>query len=197
MFVMGTESYALAYWAGDILSMALGFGVVHELFASLLKDHPGIRDIGLASYKWAALLFMVLAVISCAMAQDRPVNLLAVLLTFERGVRIVQCGLLGCLFLFSYGLGLSWRNHSFGFALGFAAFVTAELVVVAARWHAGEAGRQMYFWLKPLSFDVATVVWAGYAFQDHPEPLPDLPVSAPQLESWNMGVVELLRRQWN
>src|SRR5579859_6786979 len=119
VLVMRKESYALAYWAGDVLSMALGFAVIHELFASMLKNHPGIRDIGLVSYKWAALLLVVLAVASCAMTQDRPVQLLlATLLTFERGVRIVQCGLLGCLFLFSYYLGLSWRNHAFGFALG-------------------------------------------------------------------------------
>ena len=196
--VAETSIYSLAYWLGDAISMALGFAVIYELFASVLEDYEGLRELGLMLYRWAAVVLMFVAVISCATTQGSETQqLLAALLTLERGVRIVQCGLLGFLFLFSYSLGLSWRNYSFGFALGFSIFVIAELVVVAARWHAGAAGRDMYFWLKPLSFDMATIIWAGYVLQREPKTSAALELSGSQMADWNASILQLLQRQWN
>lgn len=197
LLLTGRHSYARVYWSGDALAMVLGFAVIYELFANALKDYEGVRDLGLMLYKWAAVGLMLLAVISCATASggEGPSFIIA-LLTLERGVGIVQCGLFAFLFFFSYCLGLSWRDHAFGFAIGYALFVIADLVVVAARWHAGAVGQRMYFWLTPLSFDVAIVVWFLYALQ--PEAGASSLVSVPeaQIADWNASMVQFLRRQW-
>lgn len=194
----GRSNYASLYWFGDALSMVLGFAVISELFESVLKEYEGVRDLGLLLYKWAAVGLMVIAVISCASATggEAPPFIIA-LLTLERGVRFVQCGLFLFLFFFSACLGLSWRNHAFGFALGYAIFVISDLVIVAARWHAGAVGQRMYFWLTPLSFDVAVIVWFIYALQPEIQDSPLVSVTNRQVADWNATVLQLLRREWS
>jgi len=194
----GSPRYHVVYWGGDVVSMSLGFAVIYELFANVVGDYEGIRDLGLMLYKWSAVALMFIAVVSVATTPSKEMQQwIDALLALERGVRIVQCGLLGFLFLFFYYLGLSWRKCTFGFALGFAIFVVSELVIVAARWHAGPAGKEMYYWLKPVSFDIATVIWAGYALQREPEQVPAFSIYDSQMASWNASVLQLLRRQWD
>ena len=192
------KNYVYTYWVGDAVSMALGFAVIYELFAIVLQDYEAIRNLGFLLYKWSAVVLLFVAVISCATTQGSETNQwVAALLTLERGVRIVQCGLLAFLFLFAKYLGLSWRSYAFGVALGFALFVSVELVVTAARWHAGTVGREMYYWLKPLSFDCATLIWAVYVLQREPKTNAQPRFSPSELDNWNLALRQLVQRQWN
>ena len=193
-----TAIYFYTYLAGDLIVLALGFAVIFELFAKVLEDYEGIRRLGLMLYKWAAVVLMFGAVVVCATTQGSEVyQVMATVLTLQRGAYIVQCGLLAFLFLFAKYLGLSWRNYVFGIAIGFAIFISVELVVAAARWHVGIVGREMYYWLKPIAFDCATVIWAGYILQREPKSSSQPAFSPSELAQWNASVLQLLQRQWN
>lgn len=193
-----SRNYFYIYLFGDLITLGLGFAVIFELFSRVLEDYEGIRRLGFILYKWAAVVLMFIAVITCASTQgSETYALMTGILALERGVCIVQCGLLAFLFLFAKYLGLSWRNYVFGIAIGFAVFISVELIVASSRWHVGPVGREMYMWLKPLSFDVATLIWAGYVLQREPAACSTLSISDSQLASWNASVLQLLGRQWN
>jgi len=57
--------------------------------------------------------------------------LIQAITTLQRSVRMVQCGLILFLLLFSRFLGVSKRQQSFGIALGFGLFASVELILIA------------------------------------------------------------------
>ncbi len=106
--------------------------MIHEVFLDVFRPYHTLRDLGLSpvqvggpghadgrgcgggfeSVRWRF--------------PDR-----AAIMTLQRSVRVVQCGLMLFLLVFSRYLGTNWRQKSFGIALGFGAFASVELSLVA------------------------------------------------------------------
>src|SRR5438034_9154632 len=78
------------------------------------------------------MLLVAGVVMASSPAAGDPV--LQAIVTLQRCVRVVQCGLILFLLIFSKYLGVSWRQQSFGIALGFGSLAPAELTLV--RFHA-------------------------------------------------------------
>jgi hypothetical protein len=141
------------------------------------------------------VVLTIIAVLAAAVSPGQDhIRISIAVVTFERTVRIVQCGLILFLFLFAKTLGLSWKHHSFGIAFGFALFAAVSVIVYGVRAHLGPIAAETVSVLVPTSYLLATLVWAGYLLVPVPE---QVRVSGPlpsELYRWNEAALELLRR---
>jgi hypothetical protein len=150
------------YWITTALSVVLGFKVIHEVFIDIFRPYHTLRDMGSVLFKWAGLVMLLVAGVTAA---SNPITLsgplVQAILTLQRSVRVIQFGLVLFLLFFSKYLGISWRQRSFGVALGFGGFAFAELALIALR-------SGMYL-SEPLmnvvnmsAYNGAIVTWAVY-----------------------------------
>lgn len=127
-----SAAYFYAYWIGSAVSMSIGFKVIHEVFLDVFRPYHTLKDLGTMLFKWAALVMLLVAIVVAASSQagtNQPIT--QAVLVVQRCVRVIQCGLILFLLVFSRYLGVSWRQHSFGIALGFGGYASVELATVA------------------------------------------------------------------
>jgi|SRR5579884_782478 len=162
--------YFFAYWATTAMSVALGFKVIHEIFLDIFRPYYTLKDLGSVLFKWAGLVMLLVAGVMSASSRvgpNDPDPLIQAILTLQRSVRVVQCGLVFFLLVFSKYLGISWKQRSFGIALGFGGFATIELCVIALC--SGGYISQMTLNLANMwAYNLAIVSWIAYCFMNSP-----------------------------
>jgi hypothetical protein len=111
-------------------------------------------------------------------------------------VCIIQLGLLVVLFGASRFLGFSWRNLSFGIALGLGLFAAVELAVTAVRAAYGPATMIVFFnYFTMGTYHVCVMIWLFYAWA--PErymTFSPLAVRENTLEGWNLALKRVIER---
>jgi hypothetical protein len=155
--------YFYSFWISDAISLALGFKVIHEIFLDVFRPYHTLKDLGSVLFKWAALVMLLVAcVVAAASPAAEQGPLVQAVFTVQRCVRVMQCGLILFLLVFSGYLGVSWRQHSFGIALGFGGFASVELAMVAlnAAGRATPAGVNL---TDAIAYNCAILVWMAYA----------------------------------
>ena len=181
--------YFYLYWASTVLSSALGFMVIHEIFQDVFRPYHSLRDLGSVLFKWAGLVMLLVAgVVSLSSTDSDLLPWMHAILVAQRGVRIVQCGLIFFLLAFARYLGVSRRQQSFGIALGFGVFAFAELAAVAS-WVGEHVSTQITNIVNLAAYDAALMVWFGYALAKSPV----RQVSSTLLRSqrWEEGLTEI------
>jgi hypothetical protein len=155
--------YFYAYCITAGLSLVLGFAVIHEIFVSIFRPYHTLRDLGSVLFKWAGLVMLLVAVIVSASGQAlQKEPLVEATLILERSIRVVQCGLIMFLLLFSKYLGISWRQRSFGIALGFGFYATIDLSLLAL--HLGAHISQDVANLITMSAYIISIgIWTAYS----------------------------------
>jgi hypothetical protein len=111
--------YFWLWWTLNGFLMLLEFGVMYEIFVRALKPYSGLIDLGKMLFRWAgAFLLLAAALTAAATADTRVAKCLAAVSLVERGIRLMQCGLLLLFFLFERRLGLAWRSYTVSIGLG-------------------------------------------------------------------------------
>jgi len=124
------------YWALNFIQMLFQFAVMYEVFVNALKPYSALIDLGKMLFRWAALFLVMAAAFTASGAGDtRIARCLAAVEHFERGILLVQCGLLFLFFLFERRLGLSWRSHSVNIGIGLGVSSTLTLLFSYLRDH--------------------------------------------------------------
>jgi hypothetical protein len=158
----GYEAYFYSYWITAIISLVLGFMVIHEIFVDIFRPYHTLKDLGTVLFKWASLVMLLVACVVAAASQTSPEGpLVEAVLTVQRCVRVIQCGLVLFLLIFSRYLGVYWKQRSFGIALGFGAFAGTELFCAALRASASVSEIHSSFAIM-AAYNVAIVLWGGY-----------------------------------
>lgn len=157
------ELFFYLYWATTAVSVGLGFKVIHEIFVDIFRPYHTLRDLGSVLFKWAGLVMLLVSGVVAASSpaiESGPV--VQAVLTLQRSVRVVQCGLVFFLLVFSKYLGISWRQRSFGIALGFGGFASLELAMLALR--VGSYISESTLSLMNMgAYNCAIAVWFVYA----------------------------------
>jgi hypothetical protein len=157
------NAYFYAYWAGAAVSLAIGFKVIHEVFLDVFRPYHTLKDLGTVLFKWAALVMLLVALV---VAASSPANsrlpITQAVVTVQRCVRVIQCGLILFLLVFSRYLGVSWRQHSFGIALGFGGFASVELCAVAL-YSGGQIRPNTQNTMVTTAYLLSILVWICYA----------------------------------
>lgn len=156
------DYYFYLYWVSAGISATLGFKVIHEVFTDVLRPFHALRDFSSMLVRWAGLVVILIAILA-AMGGSHSgfTRITSGLLSLERSVRVMQCGMILFLLMFSRYLGISRRHRSFGVALGFGIFAAAELAVIGLRV-TGMVNPTLLNAASMLAYDISVVVWLCY-----------------------------------
>jgi hypothetical protein len=156
-------AFFYTYWITAAISLTLGFKVIHEIFLDVFRPYHTLKDLGTVLFKWAGLvMLMVAAVVAAASSASDQGPLVQAVLTVQRCVRVVQCGLVLFLLLFARYLRVSWKQQSFGIALGFGVFASVELIALALR--ASDYIHELTVALANMgAYNLTILLWLAYA----------------------------------
>lgn len=155
------EWFFYAYWSGAAVSALLSFKVIHEIFLDVFRPYHMLKDLGTVLFKWTGLVMLLVSVVVAFSNSAHSDPLAQAVTLLQRSVRMVQCGLILFLLLFSQFLGVSRRQQSFGIALGFGLFASVELLLLALySGHYLDVGLMSL--VNTIMYDLAIVVWIAY-----------------------------------
>lgn len=155
------RAFFYAYWTLSVVSLLVGFLVIHEIFSDIFRPFHALKDMGTVLFTWAGLVMLMVAAVVAAASPPAQSPIVQAVLTLQRCVRVTQCGLILFLLVFSKYLGVSRRQQSFGFALGFGGFAVVELAVVAL-YASGRIAENAAALINMAAYSLAVVVWLGY-----------------------------------
>lgn len=178
--------YQYVFMAALAGSTVLRFGIIQEIFNNVLQDHPRLEVLATASTRWLTGLLLLVAFLSAVYSSGTiSDNLMAGVALFSRSVAITQAGLLLSLFLFSRMFGLSWRNFSFGIALGFGILASTDLAVWALRLTDSNVPFvRLLNLLLTGSYHVSVLVWLGYLLAAE-KPVGAATYPVPEMDRWS------------
>jgi hypothetical protein len=167
LFVMHRQSYTLyyfTYWLSAALSVLISFAVLYEIFRHAFRPYEALRDLGVILFRWAALVILLVAGMWIVTSGDQAHegSITNAILLVERSVRLMQCGLVFFLLLFSEYLGISRRNLLFGIALGFGLFASVDMLVASGLSHSGVVHVSVLRWFISGAYNLSAVIWLGY-----------------------------------
>ncbi len=186
MFVLWRCSYNLyyyGYWTTSALGIFLGFAVIREVFLEAFRPYEALRELGEMLFSWSLLVLVIIALLS-AFTQNAPDDnrLFTALMTGERSIRILQCGLVLFMFVFARYLGISAKHQLFGYSLGFGLFAVVEMLsILVWKQFAAVSDFWMRFTISGTYF-VSVLLWLGYSLAPICARKPQM---LPQSEVWN------------
>jgi hypothetical protein len=170
MFKWGVNyaAYFYVYWGFSAIDLILCFMVIHEVFLNIFRPYHTLKDLGTVMFKWAALVMLLVAFVVAASNSGQDMEpILQAITTVQRCVRVAQCGLVLFLMVFSRYLGVSWRQQSFGIALGLGGAAAVELGTLAL--YAGSPISQVTVHVINLvAYNLAILVWFAYLLLESP-----------------------------
>jgi hypothetical protein len=181
-------SYMFCFWAA--VNAVFAFSIIYEIFLDVFRPYPALRDLGSALFKWAAMVMILVSVVTIALSPnwDNPVE--RTILIVQRCIDIAQFGLVIFLLAFCRKLGVTWRRRSFGVALGFGLYSGVELVILAL--HAGTHIHGMLASTIAMGADdVSVLLWLGYSLLEQREA--SVGVLVPQ--RWDDALTEIQPRE--
>jgi hypothetical protein len=187
--------YAYVYWGGRVVSTALRFGMIYEVLRHVFFRYPALARSSRTFFRLATVFLLALAIVAAHSAPGNIIRMLSrILYSFDRSVALLQCGLLVFLFAFTSYLNLSWRDRSFGIALGLGVFASADLTISAARLYLKMAPH--FFDLPTMAaYHVSVIVWLTYMLATK-RSAGSNPVTLPEhdLEIWNLELRRLIQK---
>jgi len=173
----------------------LRFAVIFDICVHMLRDYPGLNDVGRSLFRWATVVLLLIATTIAATTHgvaEGPVILLSVL---DRTASIMQCGLLLLLLVFSQYFALSWRNCAFGLTLGFGVFSSVELATSAIRAQVGSTGADYLDLIVMGTYHCCVLIWGFYLVAPERTAVLTSKVLPPaDLELWNHEMQRLLQQ---
>lgn len=160
------RAYYFGYWTTVALNNLLAFAVLQEIFRDAFRPFEALRDLSVILFRWSALVVMLVVGMS-AITNSNSMQVDTVtdtILLLERNVRIMQCGLVFFLLLFSEYLGISRRHILFGISVGFGFFAATNMLVATAMSHSTVIKRSTLSEINSAAYVVACVIWLGYVW---------------------------------
>jgi hypothetical protein len=177
------------YWICQAISVAFGFGVIHEVFVDVFRSLHTLRDLGTVLFKWAGLVMLLVAgVVSVSTSATELPPWMQAIITAQHCVRMVQVGMVLFLLFFAHYLGVSRRQHSFGIAMGFGAFAVVELALVAS-WVGHHLGNPWVSLVNMTAYNASLATWLGYVAVK--SSVRDTAISLLQPQRWEQSLSDI------
>jgi hypothetical protein len=191
------KAFFIEYYAVAAIISILGFAVLREVFLHIFRPYDALRNFGKMLFRWsAAVLILVATVMTISSAPLTNAPVVNFILTLDRSVRLMQCGLVIFLYLFARQLGLTERHRVFGISLGFGVFASVHLMTVTLTAlipaaTSPSSPSMMYLLNVPyqLAWMVTVAIWSVYMYNPEPERRRATVLELP--ESWNYRLAEI------
>ncbi len=126
------SGYFYTQWISYLAGCIAMFFALQELFVNMMAPLPGLRKLGLAGFRWAAVVSLVLAlssIVTLASASSIQDHLAAIFNEIAICFSVLALCLLAFLVISVHALGLSYRNRVFGLCLGLGLTAAMDLMV--------------------------------------------------------------------
>ncbi len=151
-------------WTTTALSAAVSFGVLLEIFKDAFRPYEALRELSLILFRWCALVVLLVAGM-WAVTSWRSTgidNLTNSIYLVNRCVRMIQCGLVFFMLLFSEYLHISRRNVVFGISVGLGFYAAVNMLVITALPHQTAIPQIALKRLNSAAYLVAMLIWLVY-----------------------------------
>jgi len=185
--------YFYAYWVTSALGIGLGLAVLFEIFQHAFRPYAALRGLASMLFRWAALVLLLVAVITALAAPSGQKPIITAILSLERSIRMMQVGLLVLLLFFSPQLGLSWRHRLFGITAGFGGYAAVSLTLVSLRAQLGIPSDSTYSLINSGAYTFAALTWFAYLLA--PEPARQAVRVQPVPDQWDFALQGIGRTQ--
>jgi len=151
------KSYYLpVYWYTQFACVALGFGILWEIYGVVFRQFPGTARMARFLVSFALAVVLVNTLVQIAITQ--AVGLSSVI-NLERDMRLVQAILLalGIVLVMHYEIPLG--KNAAGILYGYGTFVIANIILLSLR---NQLGPPFYTWWdsgQALSYRITLAVW--------------------------------------
>jgi hypothetical protein len=167
LFIIQRHSYSMYYWGFYVsiaLSALISFAVLQEIFHDAFRPYEALRDLSVILFRWSALVVLLVAVMwAITAAHSSQVDAVTNgILLVQRSVRLMQCGLVFFLLLFSEYLGISRRHVLFGIALGFGVFASVNMLFAAAVAHGTFLHVSVLRQINSGAYNFSVLIWLAY-----------------------------------
>jgi hypothetical protein len=185
------KDYFVAVAISNGVEAVLSFAIVYQMFTQSVQHYPAVRGLGKSAFRAATLILVAIAIAFAWLSPGpEPRYLTSLSTAVQTALRILLCGQLVFLFLFSNYFRLSWRNRTFGIALGLGILSSTSLAINAVHSQiASTITLRTWYMLgvaNESTYMVAVLMWLAY-LRASESVLPP-PVDAPpqhELETWN------------
>jgi hypothetical protein len=160
--------YALLYWRLQLVTLALGCGVIVEISTHIFARHVSLDRF----VRWVAIItfgaiFLAFAIHVAFLPHWKPVANAAEL---ERDLRIAQAtALLSIVFLTGY-YGIEIGKNMKGLILGFGVYVGVSIISLTLRIFVGIQFSPIWKLIGPFSYTAALLIWTVALWSYEPAP---------------------------
>ncbi len=162
-------AYGYCYWISIPVEYVIAFGVMWEAFRYALGADAKLPSGALRTFLVASVALVGLAAFLVLYPDIPTSNVDGLVLTLDRSIDLLRCGMLLFLWIFAARLGITWQHHVWGIVCGFGIYSAIGLIVAAVHAITGTLsgdwlGRFLHF-----SYFATTIVWTVYLWRPEPE----------------------------
>ncbi len=188
------EQYWQAHWIGELVSIALRFGLIWEIFSHVFRPYPALWEFGKMVFRWSgSVLVMVAIAVAVYSPAPEMQRILSGVYVVDRTISIIQCGLLLFLFLFSSYFGLSWRSYVFGIAVGLGIYSSVHLATSSIWIQTGPySPNDMFAFATMATFHCCVLIWLFYLLSKEPVRRAVSEIPNHDMEIWDRELARML-----
>lgn len=183
--------YCYIYWSLSILTDVCALTVMLEIFREIFKPYDALQKLGTVLFRWIMGILVVVSLVTALSSGDgKVVDVVSrSLLMFDRGLQILQCGVVLFLLLTYKFLGISFRHRVFGIAIGFGLYAATDLMALSMlTWVPADMVARIGA-IANLSAMVGYGIWLGYFFI--PQPSRRFSEAPPESRRWEYALANI------
>jgi hypothetical protein len=165
------QVYCYYYWFSNIVVDGLALAVTLEIFRDIFKPYEALRHFGTLMFRWIVAVMMLVSIVSAL--STGSLNAAEILNSttamFDRGLAILQCGIVLFLLLSNRFIGISYRARVFGVSVGFGISAATTLLVLSVTHWAPASMIRPLGGVMSFAVCVGEAIWLGYFYLPQPE----------------------------
>ena len=176
IYLYKPKYYPTSYWYGEFFSLAMGCGVVWEIFRLVLGRYPGAGRMARN-----VLLFALIMVFTKALdnAWNGSAPWPSTALALERNLRALQGLSLVVLAALCAYYAIPLGRNVKGLFIGYGLFVATTMMTLTLRTWLGGKFQAAWVFLQPFFYAGVLGIWCAALWKYEPGPLPE---AQPKLE---------------